>query len=231
MSQDEVFNPFAAPEASERFDQGGASQGERIGPPWEKEGPGIRSFFDTVFGMVLRPGKTLARMRRTPSIGLPFAFGFLGLYLFALPYNLLMLAGIDLAPFANDQQLQVPKVLLFAWIFLIGPMVGMLMALVYSGFMHLLMRWQGYTEMPWGVTVRCIFYPMGSTAIWQLIPFVGPFIMVVQNICLQVWSLKRLHELSWWRAIVGWLSPIIVAFLAAFILFLGMAMIAILARG
>jgi hypothetical protein len=210
--------------------------GGRLGPPWERGGPWLTRFVETVREVLLDPVRAFSDMRREGGLQAPLAFAAIGVVAGATAsavYDLL-LSGL-----AGGQALGgYPAMPMFGSapgtmaLLVVSPVVALLTLFVWAGICHLLLMLLDGARQPFETTFRVAAYASGSTALLQVVPFCGALVGAVWNLVVTIIGLAHAHETSLGKAAAAVLVPLAVCcfFVVALALLFGLSLLALLGR-
>jgi len=214
-------NPYRSPVMSDlpSFPQGYAPSpfaAERTGPPWEREGKSIKSFFSTVKLLFTALTFFFSNMRREGGLGAPLLFGLLG-GMIGATFNLLLQFGLQGAlMFVTgnfNRGLGPGEGLLIFGIFAAIGIIVMPIFLILGMFFnaaitHLMLLLLGGARFPFETTFRVVAYCAGGTSILLLIPFCGQYAQGIVQIVFTIFGIWKAHEISGGKATAAVLLPI-----------------------
>lgn len=204
MPGQEPFNPFAAPEtlvAPEHVDPSTPDQAERmaadaarVGIPWEQSGNLVRRFISTIWQFHRRPVKTFRDMRREGSLLMPVVFGqSVNLFVLAAHFSFAIGMGAEsIWTYTNANSGR-------EWVLweVIGVSLFFGIVVIIQGFLLIT------GGAAWGLrgTARVMFYSLGVTGCWSIVPSTGDLIGFILWIMLFVIGLSEVQTVTRWRAL------------------------------
>jgi len=189
----------------------GVPAGDRTGPPWESEGMGVSSWFETLKGVLLNPGGTFAAMRQEGGLGSAILFAMIGQFIGGLAVvfgassllSSLALLGIDtsiIAPF-----------LALGFISLITTPIAAAVGVFIGGLIqHLCLMLVGGAKESIETTFKVLGYCQGATGPLNLVPFVGGFAAFIWTLVCLIVGLAEAHGISRGKAALAVFLPMIV---------------------
>jgi hypothetical protein len=221
------------PSASQSIVQ--ADDALRDGPAWEQRNQigWLRAIGETISGVLLQPGATFARMRRTGGIGTPLLYfmllGYVGSAI-ALFYQIFF---ERLSPGALSQMAAAERATpdVSPTVQFVGALIALLFILplgsfVQSGILHLSLMIFGGARKGFETTYRVGCYVWGTVAIFYLLPVCGQFVAVVWGIVAMIIGLTAAHETDTGRAVGAVFLPMAVCCVIA-IAFSGLVLAAL----
>lgn len=240
MSEEEDFNPYAAPtEAAEGLDE--EPEDGRVGPPWEMKGPLVRRFLGTVAGAMFSPSKMFAETRREGREGSARTYGLLaGTIGFVFFTFYFMLASLVFDPEGLYPGVPPEERTSHFLQFMLGmlccsvapiPIYLLINLYLYTAFLHLSLFLVRGAKRRMGTTLRAISYSVPSTMLWSVIPGFG-FVLPIQGIYVLMAALSELHGISRVRALCAiFLLPVVIVLLGAAFLIAVIVLFAVLPGG
>lgn len=219
-------NPYASPPSpmlppSGPFYDHDRFSGPRSGPPWERDGASISSYFATFKETFSSPNFMFSDMRREGGLGAPLlygmaggvAWGVIGL-VFQLGVQGLLngaaggLGGPGAGPpgFAPGIFLGVG---LAAGVILL-PLATLIVMFLSAGVFHLMLMMLGAARQPFETTFRVVAYSHGTSSVFAAVPFCGQYAQWLAELIFVGIGLCRAHEISGGKATLAVLLPVIV---------------------
>jgi len=217
--------PADAPGSSEPQQPGGCagSSDQRSGPPWEqRERLGFgTAFIDTTKGVLSEPVPFFRSMATSGGIGAPLFYGVLTGYIGLLAnsvYRLIMhfIAG-GAAAVSGDSPAERMMAAFqggfgigqFLIQVLLGPLFLPVVLFIGAGIYHLMLMLLGGANKDYEATLRVCCYSQ-ATALFQIVPFCGPFVAAIWGLVANVVGLSEAHGISRGKAAAAVLIPIVV---------------------
>ncbi|MFB1483402.1 YIP1 family protein [Corallococcus sp. RDP092CA] len=180
--------------------------------PWDRRGElGIlKAFWQTCFGMLVRPTEMLRGVNPDGSVGSSLGFVFLSAIAGFLPTGLVyaVLIGFVMSfiPEADTGGADPKTVKLWATVGMVAwavltPLLNTGIALVHAGLDHLILR-MGGVKRGYSVTLRAYAVSQASYIV-GLIPFVALYAAPFWAMGLRVFTYRTLHRTSWGTAVAG----------------------------
>lgn len=220
-------NPYASPPsappplAGQYFDD--RVSGPRHGPPWERNGASVASYFETLKQLLGSPNFMFSDMRREGGLGAPLGYGmaggvvwgFIGLA-FQLGIQMLFMGMAGMAAggarggpapglamgMAGGVGLVVGAVVL--------PIAVLLGMFVSSGIYHLMLMMLGAARQPYETTFRVVAYSTGAVSILAAIPICGSYVQGITQLVYTGIGLCRAHEISGVKAALAVVLPLVI---------------------
>lgn len=218
-SEEDTANPYAAPAAASHEEYRPADGGTRNGPPWERDGYSVRSFWDTATGVLGSPTELFGQMRRSGGLGAPILFaligGMTGSLISTLWWSLLQAGVFSFAAMAEGADpgeaaatvVMIPFMIMQA---IVGGLIGVLMAIfVGSALIHLALMMLGGANYPFETTFRVVSYTNGAVGLLQLIPCIGPLIGLVLYYVATIVGVAETQEISGGKAAAAVFLPLL----------------------
>lgn len=191
----------------------------RSGPPWERDGASIGSYFATLKEVLGAPNLMFSEMRREGGLGAPLLYGMAGGVVWGL-VGLMFQVGVQAlimglaagAPGGPPPGLAMGMAggfgLIFGLVVLpIGVLLGMFLS---SGIFHLMLMMFSAARQPFETTFRVVAYSTGATSIFAAIPICGAHIQWISQLVYVGIGLCRAHEISGGKAAAAVLLPLVV---------------------
>jgi len=210
------------------FGGGGESAPPPRGAPargdtaWERRRSWIdlSAMFEMVRQVLIEPISTFRRMKTAGDIGSPMLFAVLlgtvgglgalvwnqvlqGLYMMNLQRFIDMPEGFAAQNFALSAGMMIISALMTPVFVAIGLFVS-------AGILHLCLLITGGANNGFEATFRVAAYCTGATALFQLLPVCGGFIVFFWGVAIQILGVREIHETDTWRAVVAVLLPLAV---------------------
>jgi hypothetical protein len=187
----------------------------RDGPPWERDGYSLSSFWETAKPIIIAPATIFSSVRREGGLGSPILFAMAGSLTGGLVYALwmsalqFMLLAAENAPNAAAPiAVQIVLTIVQA---VVGGTIGVLVGLfVGAGILHLALMMLGGANYPFETTFRVVAYTNGAIALLNIIPCIGPFLGLASYFISTIIGLSRMQEISGGKAALAVLLPILV---------------------
>ncbi len=226
-------NPFQSPTLNEEpYTRSPTLNDDRDGPPWERDGASLDSFWRTTQSVLLHPTELFSRMRCRGGYGPPILFAVTGGAMGGL-VSLISLIPMALIGAPGNNGLEVA--LLVGTIILqnvaggaIGGVVG---PFVSSGIIHLFLMLLKSANRDFETTLRAIAYSTGAFWPLQIIPMVGPAIGGIWAIVVEIIAIARAHEITTGKAAAAVLLPLVVCFGGVLLVILAVGLTAALGGG
>lgn len=180
-------------------------------PAWEQRATlgFFSALLQTIGTVLLKPSKTFEGLQKQGGVAAPlFYYVMISSVMFTvaaisqLPSTISSLASV--MPQFEKVSLSYPMMgMLFLVTLLLSPPIFMVTIFVSSFFTHLCLRLLRGAKEPFEATFRVMCYAMGSTAIFQVIPFFGGILGSIWSFYASLIGLKKVHEISAWRATVA----------------------------
>lgn len=215
-------NPYASPPSpmftsgEARYDSAG---GPRSGPPWEREGASIGSYFATVRETFASPNLMFSEMRRSGGLGPPLLYGLAGGMAWGV-IGLVLQLGIQslMMGMAGGQGAAAGPNFAPAMFFGVGlaaALIALPIGLVISMFMsagifHLMLMMLSAARQPFETTFRVVAYASGSSSIFAAIPLCGGYAQGIAQLIFTGIGLCRAHEISGGKAAAAVVLPLVV---------------------
>lgn len=222
----EVLPPEPPPYVPAILPQASAAPG-RDGPAWEHRDSigGISAALQTAFSLLRSPDRAFAGMKRLSDWPGPFCYA-LFLWEIAFYANLAYLiaacrmneARWPLILFRSDYI--ALGAVVFTYFFI--PFLFAMSVLVNSLLIHFFLWLAGGATQPFQSTYRVVCYCLGTSAVLQIIPVVGPAAASVINLVLLIAGISRMHDISRGRASLA-LAPLILFTALVLLMWLGLA--------
>ena len=220
-------NPFASPgyagDAAYDSQQNVVADG-RTGPAWERNGPSVSSFVETVKEIFSSPTTAFRTMRREGGHGRPLLFGIIGITLSSVVSMLFQLvvqfgmgglaagAGAGNAGFGGLNPF-LPAgmgVCMIIGTMIIVPLIAVIQLYISAGITHLMLMMLSAARQPYETTLRVVSYTSGTTSLIQMVPICGPYIQIVVHIVYEILGLMEAHEISGGKATAAVLLPFLI---------------------
>lgn len=214
-------NPYAAPQAAGMpFAAERRSSGPRLGPPWERDGASLPSFFATVRDFYLSPFRFFSQMRREGGPWSPLGFAAAGSLIGCLMFMSSWFAVTLLQPngpldeFPADPAEQAGYILgmLFAYCCcsaVASPLLVLCSMFCCSALVHATLLMLGAATFSFETTFRVVAYAVGCTMLISLVPLCGFYVSFLAQLAYVGIGLKLAHEISGGAAAAAVLLPTI----------------------
>lgn len=177
----------------------------RPGLPWEREGPALQRFIDTLKLVLTDPTKAFSDMKREGGLGPPLIYGVIGTVsgaLMSVIYNLFM-SGVGLgfpggfggSPFGSTSSL------------IFVPLVMICALFLASGIYHLMLMLLNAAKFPYETTFRVVAYSVGSTGPLGIIPICGGVIGAIWGLVVTIIGLAQAQETTTGKSALSVLVP------------------------
>lgn len=162
----------------------------------------VGSLFDTIKGVLLSPSSYFEGMGAVQN-ALPML-----VYIYILSFvgsitGVIIQTAYEVMQGKIESLVVIPIV---AAVLIFAPLGAMAGSFIGGGLMHLGVIYIGGSKKTYMHTMQVVGY-CSATALWGIIPFVGPWIQAVHQIILSVIGLKKIHNISWSSAILSGLIP------------------------
>jgi hypothetical protein len=224
-------NPYASPMSLPDVPptQGaGEYWGPRTGPPWERDGASINSFWATIKLAYSSPQFLFRDMRREGGFAAPLLYAIAGAAIggvVALCYNIgfqvVMMQVVANQPgMAGPQVNPAMSIPILIVIGIIGiPLGAVIQSFVGAGIYHVCLMLLGGARQPYETTFRVVSYSSGSASLLALIPICGPYVQGIVGLVFTGMGLAYAHETTGVKATFAVLLPVIVCCGAAIVLY------------
>ena len=225
-------NPYASPmtlAGSEPSYGAGEYWGPRNGPPWERDGASLNSFWATIKSMYSSPQLFFREMRREGGLSAPLLFAMAGAvagglatvcYQAGFQAFMFQVVAANQRPGAGapiNPAMSIP-VMVVVWLIFI-PIGVVMQSFVGSGVNHVCLMIVGGARQAYETTFRVVCYSNGSAALFGLIPICGPYIQGILGLVFTGIGLAYAHETTGGKATLAVLLPVIVCCGAAISLY------------
>lgn len=207
-----VPNPYQTPQA------GAAAQplpesDPRSGPPWERRGASLGSFWETARDTLFNSPRLFASLRREGGLGAPSGFAIAG-SLVAIVSTLaqlfvLLLIGITVP----GEQANEPVTALMGYVIIsgcslgLGPLLIVAMTFLYAAIYHLLLSIVGGANHSFEATFRVVAYVHGASYVTYIVPCFGGVGAFFAMLVLTIIGLVKVQETTAWQACAAVLPP------------------------
>ena len=224
-------NPYAAPgTAGARLGEA-APSGPRRGPPWERDGASLGSFFATVKQCYSSPLKFFSQMRRSGGVGPPINFAVAGSLIggtvfvaFACAISLLDPNGpLKELPARGPERAGYIGGLAFAFgccSLVLLPLAMLLYSFAAAGIFHACLLVFGAAKFPYETTLRVVAYSVGATMLIACAPICGIHLSFLTQWVFVGIGLAMAQEVSGGVAAAAILLPAVLCGGGAFVLIL-----------
>ena len=189
-------------------------------PAWEQRDKVgfFRALLQTIGAVLFQPSKTFYGMKKEGGLSTSLFYYvsmssvmFTVSTIFQLPSTISSLATV--MPQFEKVTLSYPMLTaLFFLTLLLSPFVFSATIFVTSFFTHISLRILRGANAPFEATFRALCYAVGSTSIFQLIPFFGGLLGSVWSFYASLIGLKEIHKISAWRAAIALLISSLILF-------------------
>jgi hypothetical protein len=230
--------PYGEPPAG--FGRGYEPPPREYAPKWEhwRETGFLQAWFGTIGEVLFRPTETFGNLNHEGGIGKPLGFYILtgwvtqiiG-FLLMLPFDLLMRAAVS----ANEPSGRSGEMFFqqgiglgfqAVFVFVLSPVILLVGIFISCAILHLLLMLFGGARRSFETSLQVACYVDGACSVIAMVPFCGPFILIVVRIVVMSIGLARAHETDTWRAVLAILLPMILLFVCccfAFMAIFGLA--------
>ncbi|MBX9743512.1 MAG: YIP1 family protein [Chthoniobacterales bacterium] len=173
--------------------------------PWEELGTRnfFSAFFNTLRAVLFSPKITFSRLDTKGGFIAPLLFYVLTASTIFTATLLMLLPQVLKNPSTFSPQLatlsQKSIIIGFVGLLVLAPFIFIAGVFLSSSIAHLSLKILGVARRPFRATLRIVCYSFGSTACFQLIPFVGSILGAVWGLVLYSIGLKEVYTLSKWR--------------------------------
>lgn len=219
-------NPYASPPSSLLPPAGPFYEsigGPRSGPPWERDGASISSYFATFKETFTSPNFMFSDMRRVGGLGAPLfygmaggvAWGVIGLA-FQLGVQSLMMGmvgGLAGPGGPGAPPAFAPGIFLGVGLFagvIILPIATIISMFFFAGIFHLMLMMLSAARQPFETSFRVVAYSHGTSSVLAAVPFCGQYAQGIAQLIFVGIGLCRAHEISGGKAALAVLLPVIV---------------------
>jgi hypothetical protein len=216
--------PIPVPYDEERPFAPGVADGpepKSTASPWEERSSwlDLGAFWRTAWSLLFRPSAAFATLNYNTGIGSSLVFGLvygsLGQIISRYWFTLINIQDGTLEPNVLGNTME------FAGTALLTPLFVILSLFIGCGAVHLTMRVLGGARRSLAATFQVLSYVTGATALLNVLPLLGSFIMPLWALVLNTIGLAVAHRTSKVKALFALLLPfILVGLLAAGVLLL-----------
>lgn len=173
--------------------------------PWEELGDRkfFPAFLSTLKALLFSPKTTFARLETKGGLMAPLLYYVIIASTIFTATLLMLLPQVLKNPAAFSPQLatlsQKNIIIGFVGLLILAPFIFIVGVFLSSCIAHLSLKILGVAKKPFRATFRVVCYSFGSTALFQLIPFVGSILGAVWGLVLYFIGLKEVYALSKWR--------------------------------
>jgi hypothetical protein len=223
---DGSVNPYASPAADAYQFGESPEESPRTGLPWERKERSIKVFWETCTTILSSPTLAFNMMNREGGLNPPIIFALIGGAIggaFSGLYNTLVQIGLLAFVSAAGGQNVPPEMVAQTWIqvaiqlpvALAGGTIGMLIgSFVSSGLYHLFLMMLGGANYPFETTYRVVAYVTGATALIQVIPLCGQYVVGIVALVYTIIGLGIAQRCGGGKAAAAVLLPIVVCAVA-----------------
>jgi hypothetical protein len=188
--------------------------------PWENQGQNFATWWETAKLCMNQPTYAFRIMRLSGGMGQPMmyagmglAIGFVGQMIWNIPLIVVMgLAnqrGQDAAAFIG---IQIVSSIVQGVIGVVaGATIGLLIG---TAIIHVCLMIVGGARQPFEATLRVLGYAQGATAWLNVIPILGPLVLVVWVLVIEIIGVAQAHDIPTGKAALAVLLPIAFCFVA-----------------
>jgi phage FluMu protein Com len=227
-------NPYASPMSlpdAPPTQVAGEYWGPRTGPPWERDGASLSSFWATTKLAYSSPQFLFRDMRREGGFAAPLLYAIAGAAIggvVALCYNIgfqvvmmQVVGNVGNRPgMAGPPMSPAMSIPLLIVIGIIGiPLGAVIQSFVGGGIYHVCLMLLGGARQPYETTFRVVCYASGSASLLALIPICGPYLQGIVSLVFTGMGLAYAHETTGVKATFAVLLPVIVCCGAAIVLY------------
>lgn len=210
------LNPYSSPLAT-AYDQPAYKprpilDRNRKGLPWEYE-PSMDTFGDTMHVVLSSPQEAFRLMRRGGGIVNPMAYFIIGGILGQIPSAIYatIIRAIVYAGF-SDGPFPLELVLITGAFELIGGIIGVFISGIFGMFIsaaiwHVSLMLVGGANAGYEATYRALCFGLGSIAVLNAIPIVGPIIGFFYVFIVLIHAFTHAHEIDGGKAVVAVFLP------------------------
>ncbi len=189
--------------------------GDRPGLPWEHPGKGfMERLVGTIREVLFSPGYAFQKMHVRGGYGKPLLYGFLliaaGSFLGSVWTLVIMGAGAGIFSGPSFGETAMPMGALVMLYFFQSMVAGLVGPFIQAAIYHVCLLIVKGARRDFECTYRVIVYASGSTAVFNLIPIVGPFIVFIWGIVATIIGFSRAHGISGGKAALAYFLPWIV---------------------
>ena len=177
----------------------------RPGLPWEREGPALQRFIDTLKLVLTDPTKGFSDMKREGGLGPPLIYGVIGAFsglLVSVIYQLFLSGvGLGFPGGLGGSAFESTSSLIFI------PLVVICGLFLASGIYHLMLMLLNAAKFPYETTFRVVAFSVGSTSPLGIIPVCGGFIGAIWGIVVTIIGLAQAQETTTGKSALAVLVP------------------------
>jgi hypothetical protein len=190
-----------------------------VPPRWEREGPMVQRFIDTLREVLTQPAQFFRSMARTGGLGPPLIFALIGVAIGSVGSYLTQM----MMPFGVPGASGSGGFVAFA---IMVPAIALCSLFIGSGLLHLLLLLIAGTKQPFETSFRTFAYTMGSIWPLSIIPFIGGIIGAVWGLIVLILGTAESHEVTQAQAAIAVLLPSVIC--CGIAILFGGAMLALL---
>ena len=213
-----AFNPYASPAATSysqpAYQPRRYHDGNRPGLPWENEAS-MDTFGDTMSEVLGSPGEAFQRMRRGGGIANPMGYfivggviGQIATAIYSTIIRAIVFATMGEGPFPFEGLLILGAMELIGGIFgvILGGVIGMF---ITAAIWHVCLLMVGGGHAGYEATYRALCFGLGSTAVLNAIPIVGPLIGIFYIFVVLIHAFTHTHEMGGGQAALAVFLPLL----------------------
>ncbi len=183
---------------------------DRDGPPWERDGASLGSFWNTTKGVLFAPTALFSRMRCRGGYGPPLVFAVVGGMLGGLLGIVNFIPMFFVMGDGNGTPLGIGLLVGIVQQVVGGAIAAVIQAFVWGGIIHVMLLMFNSANRDFEATVRTVAYVHGSFWPLNVIPLLGGLVGGVWAIAVQIIGIARTHEISTGKASAAVLLPVFV---------------------
>lgn len=170
--------------------------------PWEELGERkfFSAFLSTLKAILFAPKTTFARLEIQGGLAAPLLYYVIIASTIFTATLLMLLPQVLKNPSAFSPQLatltQKSIIIGFSGLLIVAPFIFIVGIFLSSSIAYLSLKIMGVARKPFRAVFRIVCYSFGSTALFQLIPFVGSIVGAVWGLVLYFIGLKEVYALS-----------------------------------
>ncbi|HVA47553.1 MAG TPA: YIP1 family protein [Pirellulales bacterium] len=221
MPRPDPTNAYAAPlsyMSDDAADEANEYRGPRNGPPWERDGASLASFWATTKLAYSAPKSLFLNLRREGCLLPPLLYalaggltgGLIAVCCSAGLQLLNLLAGRPQAHLRGAPLSPAGVVVVGAVAVIAVLAAAVAVPFILSGIFHLCLTLLGGARHPYETTLRVVCYAFGSAALLEVIPFCGPYLGALLAAILSGIGLAYAHETTGQKAALAVLIPFLV---------------------
>lgn len=205
-------------------------------PAWENCPPAKfwPSMVNSVTQILSAPSRTFANMPTEGGLLKPLKF-------YVLIYTLtswvsmayqLALTMVNPALTMGENAGKIPQttfLAVFAFIFLIMPVLCLIGAFFSAGLFHVIILLLGGSDKKFETTFRVVCYGGGAVSVFQLLPICGSYILMIYSLVVLVIGFREAHKMTTMTSVFSVLVPVLFCCGAIIALFMGAGALAAVA--